>query len=272
MIKGHLYMKHEFFVRPFIKGDEVPIIRLWNDSYKNYGGYAQRFPEYWNWCCLQRPDVENNGVILVLDKCNGELAGYVVVGKSGSLWELCYNQKSDGEVIVTILLNQAIAYLNNINAPSIKFLALESDPIIRRVSRELGFTACRPPQMFLSILNLRSLVSAIVSDKASSLKKEFNETLLIKVKGSPFWLNDTLVIKINGEGVNVGNIPQETTVSLETDYFTLSSLLFGNTTPLSALLRLKLKARPLFKIPIALKMLSSLQLHADWAFQLSDYG
>src|SRR3989304_5420051 len=265
-------MRQEYFIRTFAEGDEVEIVRLFDKSYMEYGGYTRRTPEYWRWCCLQRPDVKNESIFLVSDQNSKAIAGYVVAGKSGALWELCYDPNSDGKAIVSLLLDKATAYLESAAAPSINFTAPTSDPIIKQACKERGFAVGPPPKMFLSVLNLQALISLLAGNKATGLKTKFDEAISIKIKGAPFWINDSVFLRITQEGATVEDEISKFTMQLQTDFVTLSSMLFGNISPFSALIRSKLTIKPLSKILTGLKLLSYLQIGTEWSFQLSEYG
>jgi hypothetical protein len=265
-------MGHKYFVRTFMEGDEIAIVQLFEKAYRNYGGYTRKTPEGWRWCCLQRPDVNNESIFIVSDQNSKAILGYVVVGKSGALWELCYEQNSDGKEVVSLLLDQATAYLENAAASSINFTAPTSDPIIKQACKERGFAAGPPPKMFLSVLNLQRLMSLLVGTKATELKTKFDEAILIKIKDAPFWINDSVFLRINREGATVEDENRKSTMQLQIDYVTFSSVLFGNISPFSAFIRSKLTIKPSSKILTGLKLLSQLQIGAEWSFPLSEYG
>jgi putative sterol carrier protein len=253
-------------------GDEVGILQLFEKAYRHYGGYTLKTPESWRWCCLQRPDVEKEGVLLVFDESSQETVGYAVAGKSGNLWELSYDPDGDGEEIVSLLLGYATAYLKGKGVSSVSFAVPQKDLTVKRVCKEHGFVSSTPPRMFLSILNINRLVSLIAENKASELKAKFDEAVLIKIKDAPFWVDGTVFIRVNPKEVVVEDKPQASTMQVETDYVTFSSLLFGDISPFGAFTRKKLTVKPLSKISKTLKLLSYLQIGAEWSFQLSDFG
>ncbi len=265
-------MEQKYFIRTFVNGDEAAIVKLSEKAYMNYGGYTLKTPESWRWCCLQRPDVEKEGILLALDKNSQEIVGCVVAGKSGYLWELSYDPDRDGEEIVSLLLVKATTYLDRTGVSSVNFAAPQKDQIIKQACNKRGFVDSAPPKMFLSVLNLTRLVSSIAENKANQLMAKFDEALLIKIKDAPFWIADAVFIRINRKEVVVEDKPQASTMQLQTDYVTFSSLLFGNISPFGAFIRGKLKLKPLSKVSKMLKILSHLQIGAEWSFQLSDYG
>lgn len=261
----------KYKVRSFEDGDEIEIVRLFDRMYANYGGYSLKTPEYWRWCCLGRPDVEREGLFMAADR-NENLVGYAIVGRSGNIWDLCYDPRSEGEEIVSLLLDEATRYLEKVGANSITFNAPKEDYVVNRVCRKVGFAVISPPKMFLSILDFRKLLSLLAKCKKEKLMTRFDEAVLVKLKNAPFWINDTVFIKISREGVQVGYEPQSPTIQMETDITTFSSLLFGIMSPFQSLIHLKLRVKPFWKTPTLLKLLSSLRLKTTWFFPLSDYG
>jgi hypothetical protein len=265
--------EQQYFIRTFENGDEVSIVRLFDKAYRNYGGYTRKTPENWLWCCLQRPDVERENVLLVSTRENNSIVGYVVIGKSGSLWELAYDPDSNGEKIVALLLKKATEYLERIGASSVNFAFPLKDAVMKRACKKLGFTASLPPKMFLSILSLSTLLYLLANHKAMRLAK-LNESIMITVENAPIWIKSPILIQIRNGKVTVEdqNVEQLTSIQLHTNYFTLALILFGNISPLNAFFHSSLKIRPISKILTVLKLLSQLQINNDWTFQMSDYG
>lgn len=262
----------EYKVRSFKDGDEVEVVRLFDRMYEDYGGFALKTPEYWRWCCLERPDVEREGLFVVVDRKDENVVGYAVVGTSGNVWELCYDSGCDGGEIVSLLLDRATRYLERVGATSIIFNALKGDHAVNQACRKLGFAVVPPPKMFLSVLSFRKLVSLLVNGKRDELMSRFDETFLVKLKDAPFWVDDTVYMKICRDGVHVGGGVQSPTVRAEMDFITFSSLLFGVLSPFEALVRLKLTVKPFWKTFTLLKLFSFLQVKTKWFFPLSDYG
>ena len=260
-----------FSVRTFIDGDECQFVELFEKAYKEYAGYTRKTPQYWRWCCLERPDVEREGVIVVL-AMNNNVVGYVVAGRLGNLWELCYDPEKDGRVIVSLLLDRAEAYLESVGASSVTFAAPQRDTIIAELCWERGFVSSSPPNMFLGVLNVQTLVSALAEGNRNGLDKDFEESVLLRISDAPFWTDDEVSIRISPDSVRVENAPGVYTFEVETDYATFSSLVFGKMSPLSAFVRSRVKIRPTLKIRKALKLFSWLRVGEEWSFQLSDYG
>jgi len=262
----------EFRVRSFEDGDEIEFLRLFDRMYVDYGGFTLKTPEYWRWCCLKRPDVEREGLFVVVDKKDENVVGYAVVGRSGNIWELCYDLGRDGEEIVSLLLGKVTRYLERVGTTSISFNAPREDHVMNHVCKELGFAVLPPRKMFLSVLNFRELVSLLVKSKKEDLLMRFDEVVLVKLKDAPFWVNDTVFIQISRDGVQVGDGAQSPTIRMETDVITFSSLLFGILSPFQSLIRLKLRVKPFWKTPTLLMLISSLRMKTTWFFPLSDYG
>ena len=261
----------KYKIRRFEDGDENEIVQLFDRVYSDYGGFTLKTPDYWRWCCLKRPDVEKEGVFVVEDG-DENVVGYAVVGGSGNIWELCYDSGRNGGEIVSLLLDKAVRYLEKVGATSITFNVSKEDYVLNKVCGKLGFAVLPPPQMFLSVLNFRKFISLLVNSKREELMMKFDEAVLVKLKDAPFWIDDTVFIQISRDRVEVGDETQSPTIRIETDAVTLSSLLFGISSPFQSLIRLKLRVKPLWKTLTLLRLLSSLQLKTAWFFPLSDFG
>jgi hypothetical protein len=262
----------KYELRIYEDGDEAKIVKLFDKAYSNYGGYVRKTPEYWRWCCLQRPDVGREGILVAMEKATREIVGYVVAGKSGSLWELTCPPHPDKKEIVTLLLDNAVSYLEQKGVASVNFTAPQADLVIGQACKEQGFATGAPPKMFLSVLDFQKLFFLIANGKADELKEKFDEILLIRIKDAPFWVCDTICVKINRNEIAVGAKSRDSTIQVDVDYLTFCSLLFGNSSPFGAFARFRLKVRPLFKTSTLLRFLSALQIRTVWSFQLSEFG
>jgi len=112
---------------------------------------------------------------------------------------LCYDSGPDGEEIVSLLLDQAVRYLERVGATSITFNAPKEDYVVNQVCRELGFAVLPSLEMFLSVLDFRKLISLLVNSKKEELIRGFDEAVLVKLKDAPFWVDDTVFIQISRE-------------------------------------------------------------------------
>jgi hypothetical protein len=261
----------KYNIRNIEEGDEPEIVQLFNKRYADYSGFTLKTPESWHWRCLQRPDVEREGLLAATDRHN-KIVGYAVIGKSGSIWELCYDSEREGQEIVSLLLSESLHYLKKVGATSVSLNAPAEDNAVRCVCKRLSFSMIPPPKMFLSIYDFSVFLSALIERRKHKLMTRFEETLLVKLADAPSWIEDTLIIKIDRNGVQVCNEIQSPTIMLITDVVTFSSLLLSIESPVRSLIRSKLKIRPFRKIPTLLKILLSLRIEANWFYPLSDFG
>lgn len=113
-----MQQEEKYCIRTYERGDENSLVRLFNKQYENYGGFVKRTVEYLFWSCMERPDVEKEGVLVVVDG-NDTVVGYAVVGKSGNMWEFSYDPERNGEEIVSLLFESSKQYLrkNGVEAP-----------------------------------------------------------------------------------------------------------------------------------------------------------
>jgi len=261
--------EEKYIIRNYKEGDEVQLTRLFNAVYRDYGGFVPRTPEFWRWCCLDRPDVEKEGIMVVVFK--EKIVGYVVVGKSGNIWELCFDRAHNSEVLVSSILEKAVEYLTRAGVESVTLNLPSEDFVVREACGKLGFVEVPSEKMFLSVLDFRQFLELLCSVKKERLIG-FNENFLISFKDAPFWISPRILVRIeNGETkIEEGNQPHEALI--ETDIGTFTSILFGTTNPWWALLRFELKIRPLRKIRRVLKWFSLLRLKDTWFFPSSDFG
>jgi hypothetical protein len=267
-----LIYEKRYVVRNFVHGDEAAIIKLFNEVYKKYGGFIPRTVDYWRWCCLERPDVEENGIFLVFDRKYGKLEGYAVVGTSGNIWEFCCRSSPNTEVVASVLLEKAIMYLKKVGASHVN-INVPCNSFLSRVYEKLGFSKASPPKMFVGLLSLREFISALVDYKKMELTKKFDEDIAVKVKNAPSWIENEFSIKIRDEEIMVLDILLPSpTISAQIEFTTLCLILFGIMHPYRALLSLKVKVNPFWKVSTMMKFLSSIRVNDSWFYPLGDYG
>jgi ribosomal protein S18 acetylase RimI-like enzyme len=259
----------EYSLRTFEEGDEVELTRLFNEAYKGYAGFVPKTLEYWRWSCLDRPDVEKEGIIIVAYR--GKIVAYAVIGKTGNIWELCFNQAHKGKDLVSLILENAVEYLIRVGADSATLNLPSEDTAVRETCEKLGFLEVPPDTMFLSVLDFEKflqLLSCAKKEKMAGL----DESFLIEFKDAPFWTNPYVSIRIENGRTKIEGQNTPSKVLIETDTTTLTSILFGTTKPLWALIRFRLKIYPLRKFHSVLKWFSLLRLDDSWFFPRSDLG
>jgi hypothetical protein len=221
---------------------------------------------------LQRPGVEKKGIIISVEKSTGVMVGYAVVGKSGNLWEFAYDPQKEGKEIVTLLLRKVEDYLQSVGSSSVNFAAPQRDRVVSEVCRDFGYAITPSPQMFCAVLNYSNLLSSLSSNVLINLRTKFSDTFLIEIEQAPAWIDPKVFLEVNRNNVRIACEPCTPTVTLKIDNVSLSSILFGNMSPLSALLRMKFRVKPVSKVLTALNFLSQLQVKEKWSFPLSEYG
>lgn len=259
-----------YVVRTYKEGDEKAFISLFNSVYKDFAGFVPRTPEYWRWCCIARPDVEKNGII-VIEK-EAEIIGYVVVGKSGNIWELCYNPAYVSKTVVLKLLKWAIRYLEKVGGNSVTLNVPANDHVLIEVCEELGFVESLPPTMFISILDFQRFIAEVLHDRSKMLRK-FNGAVSIRLRNCPDWCNETILLRIKDGNVSVkGENTDKAEFLVETDIQTITSCILGTTSCMKAIFSSRLKIRPFWKIRKFLRLISLLRIRDSWFSPSADFG
>ena len=259
-----------YVARTYKEGDETELVQLFNRVYEDFAGFVPRTPEYWRWCCLSRPDVEAEGIVIVND--GRKIIGYGVVGKTGNIWELCYDPAYDGEEIVSTILEWAVKYVESAGGDSITLNAPANDQLLRDVCLRFGFAETYPPFMFLSVLDFPQFIYEILNLKKEKLS-EYDEELLIKVRNSLSWYGGNITVKIRNGDVSVEEgINNESGVVVEADVPTIVSCILGTKGLLKTFLGSKLKVRPYWKYLKVLKFFSLIRIRDPWFSPGSDFG
>jgi hypothetical protein len=257
----------DYVTESFVSKDEADIVNLFNSEHAKLVGFVPRTVEYWRWCCLNRPDVDKKSVVVV--KKNGTIAGYAVVGKSGNIWELCYDSKRDGKAIVSALLTWALDYAKSVQIESLVLNAYVNDKVVREVCSELDFALSPSEPLFLSVLDLPELICAILRDKKLSSGK--TETFWFNFQNCPPWCPDSFGIKLRDNQVSILTEDDGSSkTTIETEISTFVALIFGNGNALKAVLSTKVHFDKYWRIFRVLKFFNSLKAKSPWFIPRAD--
>jgi hypothetical protein len=257
----------DFTTRTFTDGDESAIVELFNSTFRDYAGYVPRTVEYWKWACLQRPDVTTDGIILVCK--DNKIVGYAVLGKTGNIWEFCYDKTEKAERIVTELLTYAIDYLERAKAESILLNYPIKDGVVKKVCKKLGLAESPSEYMSISVLDFPRLVNDILTDKVK--ERKINGTILFNLHRSSLFNSFSANIQ-NGKVSLKQDILAKPEITFDIDAETLLLFILGKINGPKALISSKIHIKPLWKIRKALKILSLLKNDSPWYMPRADIG
>jgi hypothetical protein len=261
----------EYHLRTYQQGDEKDLILLFNRFYEPFAGFVPRTLKYWTWCILSRPGLSEEGIVVALEA--ERVVGYAAVENSGNVLEFCYDPSCSGKTIVLKLLAWCLHYTQDQGASAMTFNAPVQDKLIRQVCKELGFTEEPFPSLFLRVIDLPHILSAI--SKQKNVEKGLKEAILINLRKFPPWCVKQVAILVqDGEVIVSTEKLEHPTIEIEADISTISSCVFGSKRTLyKTALEGRLRIRPLRKILRALKILSVFQLkNPPWFVPGADYG
>jgi hypothetical protein len=258
----------EYSLRTYRQGDEMDLVLLFNKVYENFAGFVPRTIDYWKWCIRSRPGVTDESIVVV--SSSDKIIGYAAVAIPGGILEFCYDSTYDGRKIVLMLLNWCIDFVTRQGGSLLGLNVPAQDRLVRQVSRELGFTEELFYPLFLRVFDFPRLFKGIVA-QISELKEDFDETVLINIARVPSWCDNHVVIRVKEGKMSVMTAEIKTpTITIDSDMSALSSCIFGSTGIFKEVLKGRLKIRPFWKIPMAIKLFSLLQLKAPWYVPKAD--
>jgi hypothetical protein len=260
--------KTQLTSRNFHAGDELPMVNLFNKQYSKLAGFVPRTVEYWTWCCLKRPDVDEKGIQII--KTNEKISGYIVVGKSGNVWELCYDQQHEGKAIVSQLLNWALDYSRSVGCDSLALNVFSQDNLVNKVCQDLDFGQSMPEPMFLSVLDLPELICKILEAKQLHLNDE--SVFWFNLQNCPSWCMNSFGIKLGQNSVNILKDPVESQITIDVEMETFLDLLFANTSVTKSIITSKVRFNPFWKILKVENFLIDLPVKAPWFIPRADMG
>jgi hypothetical protein len=259
----------EYSLRSYSEGDENEIVPLFNKAYQHFAGFTPRTIDYWKWCIPSRPNVENEGIVVVTR--SKKIVGYAAMETTGSILEFCYNPNRDRKEIVSMLLTWCIDYARHRGAASISLAAPVQDDIIGQMCKELDFTVEPFPALFLKVQDLHQILEKICNQKVK-FERRLRETILFDLKETPSSRASNVTLRIEKGMTTVGTEDLKPTIVLESDLSTISACIFGSRRLYSAILKRHLRVQPWFKIPKAVKILSQLCLTDPWYVPGADFG
>jgi len=245
-------------------------MRLFDQVYGGYGGYVPRTVEYWRWCCLQRPDVEEDGVFVVSEEGIGGLVGYAVVGSSGNIWEFCVaDGKKEG---ARVLLAEAVKYLEGVGVSSAN-VNVPCNADVAEVLVEAGFGEVPAERMFVTSLSPAVLLQAFVGSWKGDEMDGFDDVLGFRLRDVPFGVGGEFSVKARGGVVEVDEgFPSDASVVVEMGFMDFQSVLFKGSGVSRLFLAGKMRVKPFRKFGVVLRFLGAVRLNCSWFFPLSDYG
>jgi hypothetical protein len=258
-----------YAARTYVQGDETALVLLFNKEQATLAGFVPRTVEYWHWCCLKRPDVSEEG-ILVLEKEN-KTVGYVVVGKSGNIWELCYDSSQKAKIIVSKLLTWAEDYARSVGCDSIVLNAYVKDPLVREVCKDMDFAESPPEPMFLSVLDMPQLMREVLQAKNQSL--DLAEVFWFNLKNCPPWCVDSFGIMLSKNDIVILEKPNHfSKVTIDVEMSTLVALIFGAEGVFRALFSSKIRFDHFWNVFKVFRFIRLLQVKSDWFTPRADIG
>jgi putative sterol carrier protein len=263
-------LEGQYVVRTYKEGDEAEFVSLFNQAYNRYAGFVPRTEDYWLWCCLDRPGVSPEGIIVVEEKHNGKIVGYAVAGKSGNIWEFCVDQNPDRKRVISMLFEGVSEYLRRVNAERIVLNIPSDDLMMQEVCAQQDFFELPPDQMFIGVTDFEALIVALTKNAKKKLT-DFKQTVTFELLDARPWVNPVFSMKIGAE-IQVFPEPISTDVYIKVSSDVLASILLGETYPSKAFLERKLRVIPLWKTSKALKFLGAIRMHNSWFYSLADYG
>ncbi len=266
----------EYSLRAYREEDERALVRLFNEVYSNYAGFAPRTTEYWRWCCLTRPGVERKSICIM--ERSGEIVGYAVVtidsssGKvQAKVLEFCCSNV-EGESGIRHLMQWIIDYAGNKEADSVSLFAPTDSEVIHRVFGDFGFSQFPLAQTDIRIVDCTQLIREIVASRSVMLTGR-NEVFNIYLLNAPTSDNASLSICIESGKIKVASeISNNPTIKMNADTVTLASCILGSTNIYNAVCTRRIKVNPFWKLPKVAALFSALQLNDVWFIPTGDFG
>jgi len=258
----------DYYVRAYVEGDETSLLSLFDQYYGHYASFVPRTLQDWIWFCKLHPFIGPEGILVA---CKGkEIVGYAAIGMMSQgngyqIYELCYNPSYDGKLIVSNLLKRVDQSVSEKGGSYVNFDPPSDDISVKKVCDELGFIQYPREEVLVPvILDIAKLVEHIIKGKSAEWKIG-NETFFIRIKDMPHPHN-IISIKRSDDKFSFSNrlVSDESGVVVDTDFPTLSKLIFGGESILIAMLKSKLAVKPLWKIRKGVRLISLLCLRDPW--------
>ncbi|MFQ6095599.1 MAG: GNAT family N-acetyltransferase [Candidatus Bathyarchaeia archaeon] len=261
-------------VRSFREGDAEALTSLFNRYYQSYAGFSERTVEHWKWCCLGQPDIGVEGLLIATE--DDDIVGYAAVGRPKTvgggfhIHELCYDAERNGREIVSKLLEDVLRHAQQNGGTGISLEAPSDDSILREVCLQLGLSKRwgRRPAYAVVAIDMPGLLTKIMMSRVKNLAAGRLGFAINLVDLSP---PNYVVVRNDGDRISVSTeASAKPRLTIETDYATMTRLIFGSDSALSAVLGGRVRIRPLWASLRGIKILSKLRLETPWFIPRTD--
>ena len=263
-----------FSIRHFESGDEEAIIALFNAAYQDYGGYVLRDTDHWRWNVLQRPGVEAENILLVVNG-GGQARAYGVLSNRGSVLEFAVTPDAP-----SLLRRQMAAALLEGMETRGRVMGLDAinadlprvDGPIREAAEAAGYRMEPAESLQLVVVDLVALLEEILRQRTGQLDGLDGRTVLLEMAPGRcrFLSHDRVRIRPgNPVTVEATTDPEPESISVGIDLTTLMGVVFQGDDPYELIRSGNVRVRREEHGP-ARALLNAMAVSAPWYIPRSD--
>jgi hypothetical protein len=264
----------EFRIRHFRPGDEEAIIGLFEAAYQEYGGFVPRDKDYWRWSVLQRPGVEAENVLLIVDEV-GRAQAYGVLSNEGSVLEFAVTPEAPPRLrrrMAAALLDRMEARGRALGLDAINADLPRVDGPIREAAEAAGYRMEPAESLQLVVVDLVALLEEILRQRTRELDGLDGRTVILEMApGRCRFLSHDRVRIRPGTPVTVeaATDPEPESISLGIDLTTLMGVVFQGDDPDELIRSGRVRLRREHHGP-ARALLNAMAVSAPWYIPRSD--
>lgn len=238
-------------IRVVQPSDLPSLIDLFDRAYGVYAGYAERSVEDFGWRYLDRPDIGADGVIVVED-AQLRLLGYVVVGKTGTIWEFAIDPDADRPVVAALLFAEAERLLMDQGVDEIMLHAPVDDSDVAGALKVAGYGGRPAIQQYLSFVDLPGAVERTLAKHRDAVPRGVGAVEFV-IENPRAWHPKQFRVRLTDK-----ETASSSTVTLSASVESLVGVMVGSLGPVQAVAGRLVRIAPLSKTGAGLRILQAM--------------
>jgi hypothetical protein len=243
------------------------LVDLFHRAYAGYAGFAERSVEDFRWRYLDRPDIGNEGVIVVED-AQQRAIGYIVVGTSGTIWEYAIDPDSNRREVASLLITEAERRMIDRDVDEIVLHAPVEDQDMAAALHTDGYGRGSPIQQYLSFIDLPGVVEQVLMKHRDALPVGLGSVEFI-IRNPRAWHPKRFAVSATGTR-SAASQDRPLSLSISASVETLVAMMVGSVGPGRAVASGVARIAPVSKTAVGLKVLRALRLRDPFFFTAGD--
>jgi len=240
--------------------DEYPgLAELFNRVHAGTPGLIERSAADLEWRCRSYPGMSPQGGLLV-ERTDGTVLGYAFVKDSGEILEFAVDRNDSYHEAAVLLIAACEEHARESGAEHLTVNTRGTDRQIDEVMRAVGLVSTKfKSRMYVSAVDPGALLEEFQSLSDAS---DVADPLTIRLSDPHEWQSGEYTVGTSIDG--------EPSITIEADNRTFNDILLGDRSPISMVLRRRLRIRPIGKTLEIVRVLERAKVEGSWFYTIGD--